>query len=286
MAKDDLKTAVATRAAAGIQPGQDKIGHVAELIQQNMQVFAQVIPSTITPERLTRIALTTIKTNKALLACDVPSLLGAIMQCARFGFEPNTTGECYIIPYKDKAQFQLGYIGHLQLLHRSGMVAGVGATEVCANDERDFSYGPGARPFVRKAEGERGPVVGYFAWIELRTGGYVWQYMTRPEVEAHRKRFSKMPNGTGWRDNFDAMALKTVLLKAMKFAPKSVEINSALFADNRVTTDYTRIDDAETTVLPEELMNTPEDTEDAEDAEMVAQACDADAQLNFSDGHE
>lgn len=283
MAKDDLKTAVATRAAAGIEPGQDKIGRVAELIQQNMHVFAQVIPSTITPERLTRIAFTTIKTNKNLLECDVPSLLGAIMQCARFGFEPNTTGECYIIPYNRKAQFQLGYIGHLQLLHRSGMVAGVGATEVCANDERDFSYGPGSRPYVRKADGERGAVVGYFAWIELRTGGYVWQYMTKAEVEQHRKNFSKQPNGNAWKDSFDAMALKTVLIKAMKYAPKSVEVNAALFADNRVTTDYTRIDDAETTVLPEEIMS---NTEDVDDAEMVANAGEADAQLNFSDGHE
>jgi recombination protein RecT len=264
MAKEDLKTAVATRAATGIQPGQDTLQRVSDLIAENMHVFRQVIPATITPERLTRIALTTIKQNKNLLACTVPSILGAIMQCARFGFEPNTTGECYIIPYKNEAQFQLGYIGHLQLLHRSGMVAGVGATEVCENDEREFSYGPGVKPYVRKCDGERGKVVGYFAYIELVTGGYVWQYMTVSEVEKHRRKFSKMPNGTGWRDNFDAMALKTVLLKAMKYAPKSVEVNQALFSDGRVTRDPLEIDNIESTVLPDEMMEAEEtETQDA-----------------------
>ena len=254
MAKEELKNAVATRAEAGIQPGQNTMTRVADLIRDNMHVFREIIPATVTPERLTRVALTTIKTTPKLMQCSVPSLIGAIMQCARFGFEPNTTGECYIIPYKNEAQFQLGYIGHLQLLHRSGMVSGVGATEVCENDEREFSYGPGSKPYVRKADGDRGQTVGYFAWIELATGGYVWQYMTHAEVDKHRKKFSKMPNGQGWRDNFDAMALKTVLLKAMKYAPKSVEINQALFADNRIVKDPLRIDDTDSAVLPDEMM--------------------------------
>jgi recombination protein RecT len=254
MTKEELKTAVATRAETGIKPGQDTMQRVSDLIQNNMHVFREIIPATVTPERLTRVALTTIKTTPKLMECSVPSLIGAIMQCARFGFEPNTTGECYIIPYKNEAQFQLGYIGHLQLLHRSGMVASVGATEVCEHDEADFSYGPGSRPHVTKADGERGKVTGYFAWIELRTGGYIWEYMTHAEVDKHRKKFSKMPNGKGWRENFDAMAKKTVLLKVMKLAPKSVEINDALFADNRIAKDPLRLDDTESTVLPDEMM--------------------------------
>jgi recombination protein RecT len=254
MARNELTNAVATRAEAGIQPGQDVIGTVGKMLADNWALIKSTVPSHVTPERMTRIALNTIRVNRDLLKCSVPSLVGAIMQCARFGFEPNTNGECYIIPYGNEAQFQLGYIGHVQLLHRSGMVAGVGVTDVCADDEATFDYGPGSKPIVRKGTGERGEPIGYFAWIELKSGGYIWEYMTRKEVDAHRRKFSKMPNGKGWRDSFDAMAKKTVLLRVMKLAPKSVEINEALFADNRIVKDPMRLDDQESVVLPDEMM--------------------------------
>lgn len=280
--KDELKTAVATRAATGIQPGQDSLKRVTDLIAENMHVFKQVIPATVTAERLTRIALTTIKQNKKLMECTVSSLLGAIMQCARFGFEPNTTGECYIIPYKNRqgvmeAQFQLGYVGHIQLVHRSGMASSIGVTEVCENDTTVLAYGPRAVPSVVKATGERGETIGYFSWIELRTGGFIWKYLTKAEAKKHRDKYSKSYKSSQnrsketWETEFDEMASKTVLLKVMKLAPKSTEINQALFADGRVTRDYLELDNAESTVLPEEFMigEHAQESDEPQDAEIV-----------------
>jgi len=254
MAKKDLKQQVATRATTGIQPGRDVIATVGKMLADAWPTIKSTIPSHVTPERMTRIALNTIRTNPDLLLCSVPSLVGAIMQCARFGFEPNTTGECYILPYRSEATFQLGYIGHVQLLHRSGMVAGVGVTDVCERDEATFDYGPGARPVVRKHADERGEVKGFFAWVELISGGYIWEYMTKREVEQHRDRFSKMPTGKGWKENFVAMGKKTVLLRVMKLAPKSVEINTALYADEKIVRDPMRIDDPDAVVMPDDAV--------------------------------
>jgi len=231
----DLNNAVATRAETGIQAGTDTLKAVKSQLAESWKMIQSMVPQHVTPERLTRIGINTIRTNPALLKCNVPSLVGAILQCVRFGFEPNSTGEAYIIPYQNEAQFQLGYLGHVQLLHRSGMIAGVGATTVCENDEYNFSYSPRSVPFVNKADGDRGKVRYYFAWVELKTGGYIWEYMSVDEVEKHRRKFSKMPNGKAWRDNFDSMAIKTVLLRVMKLAPKSVEINDALYVDEKVT---------------------------------------------------
>jgi recombinational DNA repair protein RecT len=50
------------------------------------------------------------------------------------------------------------------------------------------------------------------------------------------------------------MGKKTVLLKVMKLAPKSAEINLALFADENVTRDPNRLDDIDVTPLPDEMM--------------------------------
>jgi recombination protein RecT len=285
MAKEDLKTAVATRAQAGIQPGQDVTGTVAQMLADSWKLIQTTVPKHVTPERLTRVAVNTIRLSAELQKCTVPSLVGAIMQAARLGFEPNTTGECYLIPYKGECTLQIGYIGHIQLMHRSGMVASVGAVEVCANDTRVFAYGPECKVSLVKAEGDRGDVIGYFAWVGLRTGGYMWEYMTKKEVTIHRNKFSKMPNGKAWRDNFDSMGKKTVLLKVMKLAPKSAEINLALFADENVTRDPNRLDDIDVTPLPNEMMTV--ETIDETTGEVTdAEAMTADSQTLFSDGHE
>lgn len=266
----ELSDKVATRAQTGIQPGSSTADSVASMLAANWQAIKSVIPKHVTPERLTRIAITTIKGNEKLQKCTAVSLVGAVLQCVRFGFEPNTTGECYIIPYGNQAQFQLGYIGHVQLMYRSGMVSSVGAVEVCENDECDFDYGPQSKPSVKKAKGERGEIIGYFAWVTLKSGGFIWEYMTKEEVNRHRNKFSKQASGFGWKDHYDSMARKTVLLRVMKLAPKSVEINTALFADEKIVTDPMRLEDVDAVVLPEadESEETQIESVDAETGEL------------------
>jgi recombination protein RecT len=62
-------------------------------------------------ERLSRITLTTMKQNPKLLECSIESLLGAVLQSAQLGLEPNLLGSCYFIPYKGVVSFQIGYKG-------------------------------------------------------------------------------------------------------------------------------------------------------------------------------
>lgn len=267
-----LEATLQQRAQNGIattQKSEGVVDSVAQMLKSNWKAIQSTIPAHVTPERLTRVSLTVISGNRDLLECTPLSLVGAIMQCVRYGFEPNVGGEAYIIPYRNKktggrkeARFQLGYIGVAQLAYRSGFVSGVGATEVCENDEYVFAYGPGMKPFVRKAIGERGKVLFYFAWVELTNGGYLWDYMTKAEVDAHRDHFSKQPDGFGWRDNFDSMAKKTVLLKVLKLAPKSVEMQAAFLMDGKAA-DPKRIDDVAAYVLPDDESMEPDEDEPA-----------------------
>ena len=75
----------------------------------------KALPSVITPERFTRMALTAVSMNPELGACTPESFCGAMMQAAQLGLEPNTPlGQAYLIPYNNsrkgtkEAQFQLG----------------------------------------------------------------------------------------------------------------------------------------------------------------------------------
>ncbi|NCC91426.1 MAG: recombinase RecT, partial [Spirochaetia bacterium] len=78
--------------------------------------IAKALPSVITAERFTRIALTALSSNPKLAECDRNSFLGGLMQAAQLGLEPNTPlGQAYLIPFRNKkkgiteCQFQIGY---------------------------------------------------------------------------------------------------------------------------------------------------------------------------------
>ena len=73
----------------------------------------KALPEVITPERFTRMAMTAISMNPKLQECTPQSFMGALMNAAQLGLEPNTPlGQAYLIPFKNKgvmeAQFQLG----------------------------------------------------------------------------------------------------------------------------------------------------------------------------------
>ena len=86
------------------------------MIKARQADIAKALPANITPERFTRVVLNAVNTTKDLMNCDPMSFLGAMMSSAQLGLEPNTPlGQAYLIPYKGKATFQLGYKGLLDL---------------------------------------------------------------------------------------------------------------------------------------------------------------------------
>lgn len=58
----------------------------------------------MTPERLMRIVLTSSQHNPALAECTPQSVIGAVVNCATLGLEPNLLGHAYLIPYRNKKQ--------------------------------------------------------------------------------------------------------------------------------------------------------------------------------------
>lgn len=62
-----------------------------------------------------------------------------------------------------------------------------------------------------EAEREKLPVIGYVGYYRLVNGAEKTIYMSKAAIEAHERKFRKGEyQGKGWRDDWDAMARKTV----------------------------------------------------------------------------
>lgn len=170
------------------------------------------------------------------------SIIGAAMVAATMQLQViPTLGQCYIIPYGNKAQFQIGYLGLLQLCQRSGqfkkiLAAPVHEGEYVSGDEFDEDY-----VFDRKQR-KSDKVIGYMAKFELLNGFTKVAYWDVDKVKAHAQKFSQaLRSGydTPWKSDFDAMAMKTVLKSILKFAPKSIEMQKAVTFDQAVVNTNT-----------------------------------------------
>lgn len=214
---------------------------INDLFEQMKPAIAQAIPKHLTPDRLLRIATTSIRTNPKLKVCTPESLLGAVMQCAQLGLEPSILGHAYLIPYRnknketgqfvDECQFQIGYKGLIELARRTGQISSIMAQAVHEKDEFEYEYGINEKLRHVPADGDRGPVVKYYSYAKFKDGGYSFMVMSRQDIMIHRDKFSKAKNYGPWADHFDEMAKKTVLKALMKYMPISVEFQRAVDQD-------------------------------------------------------
>src|SRR5688500_14663232 len=64
--------------------------------------IAAALPRHMTPERMIRVALTTVSQTPKLQQCDPFTICGSIVQTSILGLEPNSLlGESYLVPYKN-----------------------------------------------------------------------------------------------------------------------------------------------------------------------------------------
>lgn len=207
---------------------------IRDLLERQKPEIARALPSTMDADRLTRIALTVIRTSPGLMKCKPESLLGAVMTAAQLGLEPGPLGHAYLVPFKDEVTFIVGYRGLIELARRSGNIESLVAREVYEGDEFEVEYGLEDR-LVHKPRlfGDRGQVIAYYAVARYVGGGHTFLVMSRGDVEKHRAK-SAAKNGGPWRDHYDEMAKKTCVRALAKYLPLSVEAARAIQHDESV----------------------------------------------------
>lgn len=227
---------------------------IRENIEKMLPQIAKVLPKHLTPERVSRIAMTTIQKNPKLAECDIKSLLGAVMAASQVGLEvDDILGQAYLVPFwnsKERrfdAQLQIGYKGFLDLARRSGQVVNIVSQVVYENDEFDFEYGFDEKLKHKPATSNRGKAVYAYAYANLKDGGRVFEVLTLEDIEKARMSSSsqkdfntKKASATAvgiWAEHYEAMARKTAIRRLAKYLPLSVELLRATsldeYADNK-----------------------------------------------------
>lgn len=154
-------------------------------------------------------------------------------------------GYAWVVPYGDKAQFQLGYKGYVQLALRTGQYKSINVVEICEGEL--IKWNQLTEELVIDFEKRLSDVVvGYAGHFELINGFRKTVYWTKEQIEKHRKKFSKSP--FGWSKDFDAMAKKTVLRNMLsKWGILSIEMQTAYKGDmntvNKAAVDSGNVDE-------------------------------------------
>lgn len=185
-------------------------------------------------------ALQVVNGNKALQNASPESIFGAVVTAATLNLPINDNlGFAYIVPFKGQASFQMGYKGFVQLAQRSGQFKRINACKTYSGDTEQSVYERLTAFLPKEPKGE---VTGYIAYFQLLNGFEAHLAMTNKEMAAHAGQYSQsFKKGYGvWKDNFEAMAQKTVLkLLLSKQAPLSIvpTLADAVQADQAIIRD-------------------------------------------------
>lgn len=170
--------------------------------------------------------------EKTLQKCDPMSVISSAMVAATLDLPVDKNlGYAWIVPYGNQAQFQLGYKGYIQLALRTSQYRAINVIEVYEGQLKRWN------PLTEELEldfeaKQSDKVIGYAGFFELINGFRKTVYWTREQIEAHRKKYSK--SDFGWKNDFDAMAKKTVLKSLLsKWGILSIEMQNAFNEDEK-----------------------------------------------------
>ncbi len=182
--------------------------------------------------------LSLVNSDRLLSNCNSLELYNCCLMAAALKLPFNKDlGQAWIVPYGGHPQLQIGWKGFVQLAQRSGEFKTINATDVKAGEIKGINRLSGEIEFDWiQDDNERinAETVGYSAYFQLRNGFEKTLYMTKAELEAHAKKYSQTYKRGGgvWKDNFDAMAKKTVIkLILSRYAPLSVDMQKAIEID-------------------------------------------------------
>lgn len=249
---------------------------IKDYINLYSKEIAKALPSVLTPERFSRMAMTAITKTPKLAECSPQSFIGSLLTAAQLGLEPNTPlGQAYLIPFYNsrkriyECQFQVGYKGMIDLCNRSGEIKNIEAHIVYENDEFEFEYGLDSKLKHKPCMSDKGAPVWVYALYRLNNGGYGFEVMSVDDCIAHGEKYSKAFNNSPWQTNPEEMMKKTVLKKVLKYAPVRSDFVKGTVADETIqVADFGDTEDGEINVIPVDAENSNEVEIDTETGEV------------------
>lgn len=177
--------------------------------------------------------ISAVSSNQALSECEPMSVFSAAAVAASMDLPINQSlGFAHIVPYQGVAQFQIGWKGFIQLAMRTGQYKTINAAIIYEGQLKDENPFTGEMEFQKEKISDK--VIGYLLYFKLLNGFEKYYYMTREEAEAHGKRYSRSfgSDKGRWKNDFDAMALKTVVKMGLsKYGVLSIDMQRAMEVD-------------------------------------------------------
>jgi recombination protein RecT len=176
-------------------------------------------------ERFAKMVYTVICQSTDLQKCSVASILRAASTAATLDLDIDVRGLAYLVPYKNEAQFQIGYQGLIELAYRSGKVKSIAAHCIYESErekirivrtngqytvEHPFSFDP-----------PTGKIIAVYATAEVEGIGPQTCVLRIDEIEKLHQ-MSKCPGSPAWKNHYEAMCKKTAVRQLAKFLPKSI----------------------------------------------------------------
>ncbi len=198
-----------------------------------------------------------VNSDTNLQKCDQMSVISSAMVAATLDLPVDKNlGYAWVVPYGNKASFQLGYKGYIQLALRTALYRTINAIPVHEGELQKWD--PLTEELIIDFTKKKSDAVeGYAGHFELINGFRKTVYWTKEQIEAHRRKFSK--SDFGWKNDYDAMALKTVIRNMLsKWGILSIEMRQAFSEDldtkieygeepamkpNVIDTDYEMVDE-------------------------------------------
>ena len=176
-----------------------------------------------------------VNSDTNLKKCEPMSVIASCMVAATMDLSVDKNlGYAWVVPYKDKAQFQIGYKGFIQLALRTGQYKAINVVEI--REGELISWNPLSEEVeIDFTERKSNKVIGYAGYFKLLNGFEKTVYWSKEDMEAHAKKFSKTYNfkNSVWQTDFDSMAKKTVIRNLLsKWGILSIEMQKAYTADN------------------------------------------------------
>ena len=198
---------------------------------------------------------TKAKDNHALMGAivaDNAGFLTCISKAITLGLPIGAHDMFYLIPYENKKEnkttinFQMSYQGYLELAWRAGLKQ-ICVQEVYECDEFICEYGTNPRlvhiPNFRERSANK-KIMYFYASVKSEYSEPIFEIMSFEEIQSHANKFSKSVDNysSPWKSDFNAMARKTILKKALKYLPKTEDLSKYLVHENEMDLELSTIE--------------------------------------------
>lgn len=224
------------------------------LFESQKPELANLLPKSMSADRLFRLALTEIVKNPALLECSAESWALAMQTCAAMGLYPDSgLGLMYLIPRGGKVTALRGYQGDIALARKSGEVLDIWAEVVYERDTYKVVKGLDRNILHEPYPGDEDPgaLKACYAVAKLRGGETAWVSLTKRDVERHKRSAQGTDRADSpWKIHTEQMWKKSAIRELFRWLPKATEEMERLYREDDPSANRGAAIDIQTVSVP------------------------------------